>query len=152
MSSSSRRPPRPTREDYLWFKAMETRWSDNDQFGHVNNVVYYSFCDTAVNRYLIEACGFDPAGAEALDFTVESGCRYYRSLSYPEQIDVGIKTTNVGTTSVRWEWALFKSGETEAAAEGHFVHVFVDRIRQRPVPIPPVVRAGLERILAAPHC
>jgi acyl-CoA thioester hydrolase len=102
-----------------------------------------------VNRYLIEACGFEPVTAEALDFTVESGCRFHRSLSYPETVEVGIRTARVGATSVRWEWALFQEDQEEAAADGHFIHVFVDRTTQRPIPIPPRIRSGLERILVA---
>jgi acyl-CoA thioester hydrolase len=146
MSAPIERPPRPDRSLYRWFKTVETRWEDNDLFGHVNNAVYYSYYDTAINRWLIDVGGFDPFTSPCLDFTVESGCRYHRSVAYPDILDVGIRVGRLGTSSVRWEMALFRIGEDEAAADGHFVHVFVDRTTQRPVAIPAELRRRLASI------
>jgi acyl-CoA thioester hydrolase len=142
----SERLPPPRRAGFRWFKTVETRWEDNDMFGHVNNVVYYSYYDTAVNRYLMEVCGFDPFGGDVLDFAVESGCRYHRPVSYPDIVDVGIRVGRLGTSSVRWEMAVFRAGEDLAAADGFFVHVFVERASQRPTAIPGGIRAGLDAL------
>jgi len=140
-------PTRATRTLYPWFKIVETRWEDNDLFGHVNNAVYYSYYDTAINRWLIDVGGFDPFTSPCLDFTVESGCRYHRPVAYPDVLDVGIRIGRLGTTSVRWEMALFRQSEDGAAADGHFVHVFVDRTTQRPVPIPAALRARMAALV-----
>jgi acyl-CoA thioester hydrolase len=119
---------------------------DNDIYGHVNNVIYYSYFDTVINQYLIEAGGLDIHGGAIIGIAVESQCRFHRSLEFPDVIDAGLRVGRLGKTSVRYEIGLFRSGEEEPAATGHFVHVFVDRKSRRPVPIPDPLRAALERL------
>lgn len=146
---STQRPQVGSRADYRHFSAMPTRWMDNDIYGHVNNVTYYSFFDTLISRYLIDVGGFDFHDGPVIGLAVESFCRFHKSFAYPETIDGGLRVGRLGTSSVRYEIGLFGagSGETLARAEGHFVHVFVDRTSQRPTPIPPPMRAALERLL-----
>ncbi len=136
------------RAGYRHFLAIPTRWSDNDIHGHVNNVTYYSYFDTVVNCYLIEAGGLDIHGDPVIGVAVETMCRFKRPLTYPETIDAGLRVARLGTSSVRYEIGIFRRGEDEAAAWGHFVHVFVDRASNDPVPIPAPIRAALERIRA----
>jgi acyl-CoA thioester hydrolase len=143
-----RRPPE-TRARYRHVLAIPTRWMDNDVYGHVNNVVYYSYFDTIINRYLIEAGGLDIHAATVIGIAVETACRFHKSLAYPETIDAALRVGKLGNSSVRYEIGLFKQREDDAAADGHFVHVFVERASQRPVPIPPSIRAALERLLPA---
>jgi acyl-CoA thioester hydrolase len=138
------RPPAPGRDAFLWFRDLPTRWMDNDMYGHVNNVVYYSYFDTLIAHFLIEEGGFDPYGGSALDLAVETGCRFHRPLAFPDVITGGLAVAHLGTTSVRWRIGLFR-GE-EIAADGFFVHVFVDRQSQRPAPIPEGVRRAALRI------
>jgi acyl-CoA thioester hydrolase len=145
------RPSRGTRADYRWFTPLQTRWMDNDLYGHVNNVVYYSYFDTAIGHYLMQACDFDPYSSPIIDFAVDTGCRFHSSLAFPDTVHAGLRVGHVGTSSCRWELGLFRNDEDMAAAEGHFVHVFVDRATQRPVPIPAFVRAGLERLFVSPR-
>jgi acyl-CoA thioester hydrolase len=140
------RPSRPTRADYRWFVDLETRWMDNDLYGHVNNVVYYSYFDTAIAHYLMGVAGLDPWKDEVLGIAVETGCRFHRSLAFPDRISAGLRVGHLGTSSVRWEVGIFKAGEEEAAADGHFIHVFAERQSQRPTPIPPGIRAALSKI------
>ena len=144
---SSERTPPGRRADFPHFLALQTRWADNDYYGHVNNVVYYSYFDTLINRFLVDEGGFDWVTAEALAIAVETMCRFRKSFSYPETIDAGLRVAKLGTSSVRYESGLFGPDEDEARAEGHFVHVFVDRASNRPVPIPARMRAAFERIL-----
>ena len=150
----SGRPPRPDRSAYRRFATIQTRWEDNDVYGHVNNVVYYSFFDTAVNRYLIEAGALDIEAGAVIGLVVETQCRYHAPLAFPDILDVGIRVARVGTSSVRYEVAVFRQGggeagaEEAAAADGHFVHVYVDRATRRPVPLPDALRAALEAIRA----
>ena len=141
----SRTPP-PTRADYPHFLTIPTRWMDNDIYGHVNNVVYYSYFDTVINRYLIEIGGLDPHGDPVVGLAVETGCRFHRSLAFPDLVHAGLRIGKLGTSSVRYEVGIFRNEEPEACADGHFVHVFVDRASQRPVPIPPAMRAAFERL------
>lgn len=143
---SSKRPVE-TRDRYRHFLAIPTRWMDNDIYGHVNNVVYYSYFDTVINEYLITIGGLDIHQASVIGIAVETGCRFRRSLEFPQVIEAGLRVGHLGNTSVRYEVGLFTAGETAAAAEGHFVHVFVERASQRPAPIPPPIRAALERLL-----
>ena len=143
--STSRRPPM-TREGFTHLRILPTRWMDNDVFGHVNNVTYYSYFDTVVNRYLIEVGGLDIMQGPVIGFVVESGCRFRKPFAYPNDVEAGLRVGKLGTSSVRYELALFGPGEPVARAEGHFVHVFVDRKTQRPVPIPEGIRAALARI------
>jgi acyl-CoA thioester hydrolase len=140
---------RPTRSDYPHFLAIATRWMDNDLYGHVNNVVYYSWIDTVVNRYLIDEGGLDISSDTVIGITAESGCRYFASVAYPDTVDAGLRIGRLGNSSVRYEVGIFREGEDEAAAEGFFVHVFVFRDTMRPTPIPARIRAAFERILAA---
>ncbi len=133
---------------YKHFLDIPTRWMDNDVYGHVNNVVYYSYFDTVINRYLIDEGGFDIQSATVIGISPETMCRFYRSFAYPETVEAGLRVGRLGSSSVRYEVGLFGRGETSARAEGHFVHVFVDRATQRPVPIPDLIRSALARIVA----
>lgn len=140
------KPPAETRARYRHFLAIPTRWIDNDLYGHVNNVVYYGYFDTIINRYLIEAGGLDIHRGEVIGIAAETLCRFRRAFAFPEEIDAGLRVGHLGNSSVRYEVGLFRKGEDEAAADGHFVHVFVARASQAPVPIPPRIRAALERL------
>ncbi|MBL0930268.1 MAG: acyl-CoA thioesterase [Alphaproteobacteria bacterium] len=140
------REPPGRRSDYRHFVAIPTRWMDNDVYGHVNNVVYYSYFDTVINRFLIERGGLDIHAASIIGVAAESGCRFRESFAYPETIDAGLRAGHLGNSSVRYEIGLFREGKDEAAAEGHFVHVFVERGVQKAVPIPAAIRAALESI------
>lgn len=139
---------RATRDGYRLFRTITTRWMDNDVYGHVNNVVYYSFFDTAVNAALIEAGVLDPATSAIIGLVVETGCRYAAPLAFPAAIEAGIRVARLGTSSVRYEVGLFAAGEPSAAAEGFFVHVYVDRTTRRPAALPPPLRAFLEGLAA----
>ncbi|NHC51629.1 hypothetical protein ALP29_03004 [Pseudomonas syringae pv. avii] len=137
----------PVREDYRHFQPITTRWHDNDAYGHVNNVTYYSFFDTAVNTYLIEQGGLDIHDGEVVGFVVSSACDYFASIAFPECIEVGLRVGKLGNSSVQYELAVFKAGEQEACAAGRFVHVFVDRASNQPVPIPGMLREAMQRLL-----
>ncbi len=142
------KPEIPVRDDYHVFYPIGTRWEDNDIYGHVNTVVYYSYFDTAANRYLIEEGGLDIENADTVGYVVNSGCQYHAPIAHPENIEAGLRVDRLGNSSVQYGIAIFREGEDQAAAHGHFVHVFVDRANDRAVPIPPVMRNALERILA----
>ena len=137
----------PVRDDYRHFQPITTRWHDNDAYGHVNNVTYYSFFDTAVNTYLIEQGGLDIHDGEVVGFVVSSACDYFASIAFPECIEVGLRVGKLGNSSVQYELAVFKAGEEEARAAGRFVHVFVDRASNQPVPIPGMLREAMQRLL-----
>jgi len=145
---AERRPPE-TRDAYFHFRTMATRWMDNDQYAHVNNVVYYSFFDTLLNRYLIDEGGFDFRDDPVIGIAVETQCRFHRSFAYPEDIEGGLRIGHLGKSSVRYEIGLFGKGENAARADGYFIHVFVDRPTNKPSEIPPCLRAALERIKVA---
>ena len=147
-ASSARAQPAP-RSEYRVFRPISTRWMDNDVYGHVNNVVYYSYFDTVINRYLIAEGGLDIANGLEIGLCVESQCHYRRPLTFPEPVAAGLRVGKLGTSSVRYELALFAGDEVEAAADGHFVHVFVDRTTRRPTPIPDRMRSALARLLRA---
>lgn len=136
----------PGRADYRIFYPINTRWSDNDVYGHVNNVIYYSYFDTAANRYLIEEGGLDINDGTVVGFVVNSGCEYHAPISYPEPIEAGLRIDRLGNSSVQYGIAIFKEGVEQAVAHGHFVHVFVDRATNKSVPIPVQLREALERI------
>ena len=119
---------------------------DNDVYGHVNNVVYYSYFDTVINEYLIREGGLDIHGGEVIGYCVESQCRYLAPLAFPETIDAGLRVLQLGKSSVRYEIALFRSGDERPAAVGSFVHVFVARENERPTAMPAGIRACLERL------
>jgi acyl-CoA thioester hydrolase len=139
---------RASRDDYPHFTTLMTRWSDNDAYGHLNNVVYYSLFDTAVNEALIRAGLLDIEQSSSIGLVVETGCRYFKALAFPDLVDVGIRVAALGRTSVRYEIALFKQSAGEAAAQGHFVHVYVDRETRRPVELPRQIRSFLEGLSA----
>lgn len=139
--------PQHLRADYRHFQPVTTRWHDNDLYGHVNNVVYYSYFDSAVNTFLIERGALDIHAGQVVGFVVSSSCDYFASIAFPERIEVGLRVARLGNSSVQYELAVFKGGEEEACAAGRFVHVFVDRQSNRPVPIPDALRAALEGLL-----
>lgn len=138
--------PQVFRTDYSHFVPISTRWMDNDVYGHINNALYYGFFDTAINSYLISEGGLDINAGSVIGFAVESQCQYLKPLAFPEILEVGLRVGKLGNSSVRYELAIFKQGESLAAAEGYFVHVFVDRQTQRPVPMPASIRTALERL------
>ena len=144
--STERRPP-AARADYVHFRTIPTRWMHNDLYGHVNNVVYYAYFDTLINRYLIEVGGLDIHASPVIGVAVETHCRFHRSFAYPDDIEAGFAVSRLGSSSVRYEIALFGPGETEARADGHFVHVFVTRDTMRPTPIGATMRDALSRLL-----
>lgn len=125
---------------------ISTRWMDNDVYGHVNNVQYYSYFDTAVNQFLIEKDVLDIHKGEIVGFVVDSGCSYYSSLSFPDVVHVGIRVAKLGNSSVRYEIGVYRNDDPLPCASGHFVHVYVERSSNRSVPIPAPVRAVLESI------
>jgi acyl-CoA thioester hydrolase len=139
------------REAYRAWREITTRWADNDAYGHVNNTVYYAWFDTAVNGWLIEAGLLDIESGDPIGLVVETGCRYAKSLAYPEPVEIGIAVERLGRSSVRYRLGVFASGAGEAAAEGHFVHVYVGRESRRPVEIPQSWRAKLEGLLDPPR-
>jgi acyl-CoA thioester hydrolase len=141
------RKPEIVRADYLHLEPMPTRWMDNDVYGHINNVLYYSFFDTAINQYLITQGGLDITQSPIIGLAVESHCQYLQPLSFPAVIEVGLRVGKLGTSSVRYELAVFKQAAELAAATGYFVHVFVDRNTRRAVPIPASIRQALQRLV-----
>ncbi|MGH2968156.1 MAG: acyl-CoA thioesterase [Solirubrobacteraceae bacterium] len=134
-------------EGYPHRRAIATRWKDNDVYGHVNNVEYYSFFDTVINEYLIAEGGLDIAGGDVIGVCAESHCTYHGALTFPETVEAGLRVGRLGRSSVRYEIALAREGAGEPAASGWFVHVFVDRATRRPVEIPPRLRAALEALV-----
>jgi len=135
------------RERYKRFLAIPTRWMDNDVYGHVNNVTYYSYFDTVVNEHLVRVAGLDIEAAPAIGIVVETSCRFHKSLSFPDVVDAGLRVLKLGNSSVTYEIGLFRHGDEEPAATGRFVHVWVDRASRRPTPVPPGVRAALTALL-----
>ena len=147
MSDSPAAPARPqpeSRSAYKAFRTIGTRWMDNDVYGHVNNVVYYSWFDTAVNAHLIERGALDIHGGDTIGLVIETQCNYFTPLAFPENVEAGIRVARLGGSSVRYEVGLFAAGEPTTAAKGHFVHVYVDQATRRPVPLPARLRAVLE--------
>ncbi|HEY0065415.1 MAG TPA: thioesterase family protein [Telluria sp.] len=137
------------RAEFPHFLAIPTRWMDNDVYGHVNNVVYYSYFDTAVNQFLIERGVLDIHKGEVVGFVVDSGCAYFSSISFPDTVHAGIRVAKLGNSSVRYEIALYRNDEALPCAAGHFVHVYVERSSNRSVPVPAAVRAVLDTIRVA---
>lgn len=142
----SRTPP-PGRDAFRHFLSVPTRWMDNDAYGHVNNVVYYAYFDTVVNQFLIARGVLDVERGEVIGLVVETGCRYFKPVSFPDSLHAGLRVEHVGTSSVRYSIGIFRGDEDDAAAEGHFVHVYVDRATRRPVPLPDALRTVLEEIV-----
>jgi len=143
------RPPLRSRVDFPHFIAIPTRWMDNDVYGHVNNVTYYSYFDTAVNEHLIRFGGLDFSSDGAVGLVAETSCTFRKSLSFPQTVDAGLAVTKLGKSSVVYEIGLFRLDDDEPAALGRFVHVWVDRLSQRPVPIPGRIRAALEPLVVS---
>jgi acyl-CoA thioester hydrolase len=135
-----------TRADFPYFLEITTRWMDNDVYGHVNNVVYYSFFDTVVNRYLIDNGALDFRDGKVIGLVVETQCNYFKPVAYPDRITAALAVEHLGNSSVRYRLAVFSNDDNDAAAQGHFVHVYVDRATNRPVPLPDALRKALERI------
>lgn len=149
MMRAAKEPRTERRGEYRHFLSIPTRWMDNDVYGHVNNVVYYSYFDTVINEYLIREGGLDIHEGPVVGYAVESTCRFHRSFSFPDSIDAGLRVGELGNSSVRYEIALFRQGEDKPAATGHFVHVFVDRASAKPTAIPDRIRSSLERLRPA---
>lgn len=140
------RPQPEPRSAYRVFRTIGTRWADNDVYGHVNNVVYYSWFDTAVNAHLIEQGALDIHSGSSIGLVIETQCNYFAPLAFPENVEAGIRVSRVGASSVRYEVGLFAQGAPETAARGHFIHVYVDRHTRRPAPLPEKLRAVLESL------
>jgi acyl-CoA thioester hydrolase len=140
------RPQAKHREHYRVFRAIGTRWMDNDVYGHVNNVVYYSWFDTAVNAWLIEQGTLDIHGGSVIGLVIETQCNYFAPLAFPQTVEAGIRVAHLGQSSVRYEVGLFAAGEPLAAACGHFIHVYVDRETRRPVALSEKLKTTLETI------
>ncbi|WP_397587508.1 acyl-CoA thioesterase [Sandarakinorhabdus limnophila] len=140
-----------SRSDYRVHRLIPTRWMDNDAYGHVNNVIYYSWFDTAVNAWLIEQSLLDIHHGNPIGLVVETGCRYNRPVAFPEAVEAGLRIAKLGNSSVRWEVGLFTAGHETPAAEGHFVHVYVDRETRRPAPLPDAWRQVLLPLVVAPN-
>ena len=137
--------PEP-RSAYRVFRSIATRWMDNDAYGHVNNVVYYSWFDTAVNAYLIEQGALDIHAGDTIGLVIETQCNYFSSLAFPQTVQVGIRVARLGTSSVRYEVGIFGEGDM-TAAKGHFVHVYVDKLTRRPTALPLHLKTVLETLL-----
>jgi acyl-CoA thioester hydrolase len=140
------RPEPHTRADYRHFRPISTRWMDNDIYGHVNNVVYYSYFDTVVNQYLIEQGVLDIERSTVVGLVVETQCNYFSPISFPDMVHAGLRVMKLGTSSVRYEVGLFRNDEPIASAQGHFVHVYVDRATRRPAALPEAMRSALQQI------
>ncbi len=139
-------PVLSTRDDYRYLTTIDTRWMDNDAYGHVNNVVYYSFFDTTVNRWLIERGVLDIAQSAAVGLVVETQCRYFAPLTFPDRVTAGLRIAHLGRSSVRYEIGLFRNDDVHAVAAGHFVHVYVDRATRQSVPISETVRTAMQEL------
>jgi acyl-CoA thioester hydrolase len=132
---------------YRHFTRIATRWADNDAYGHVNNTVHYQWFDTAVNRWLIEAGLLDIEAGDPIGLVAETGCAYFKPLSFPGEVEVGIAIERLGVSSVTYRLGVFAAGSNEPAAQGHFTHVYVDRAGRRPVPLPDAWRTKLEQLV-----
>ena len=148
-TASPRRGPEP-RTAFAASSPISTRWMDNDVYGHVNNVVYYSFFDTAVNGLLIAAGVLDIHGGDVIGLVVETQCNYFAPIAFPQAVTAGVRVAQLGRSSVRYEIGLFADDAAESAASGHFVHVYVDRATRRPVPLPERLKAVLQSWIVAP--
>lgn len=134
------------RSDYRHFHAITTRWMDNDAYGHVNNIVYYSWFDTAVNQFLIANGVLDIENSPTIGLVIETQCNYFAAVAFPDSVSAGIRVSRLGNSSVRYEVGIFREEEDVACAQGHFVHVYVDRATREPVALPEPVRALLQTI------
>ena len=145
MTETERPRPRP-RADFALFMPIQTRWSDNDAYGHVNNVVYYSWFDSVVNRFLIERGALDIAASEVIGLVVETRCSYFSSLAFPQSIEAGLRVAHIGKSSVRYEIGIFAAQAPMCSAIGHFVHVYVERASSTPVALPQTLKEVLQEI------
>jgi acyl-CoA thioester hydrolase len=141
------KPQAEPRSAYKVFRTVGTRWMDNDVYGHVNNVVYYSWFDTAVNAYLIEQGALDIHHGETIGLVIETQCNYFSPLAFPQVVEAGIRVAKLGTSSVRYEVGLFAQGEPLTAAKGHFIHVYVDKRTRRPGPLSTQLKTTLETLV-----
>jgi len=146
-TSPAPRPAPQARSSYRTFRSISTRWADNDVYGHVNNVVYYSWFDTAVNAYLIAQGVLDIHTGNTIGLVIETQCNYFAPLAFPQVVEAGIRVARLGGSSVRYEVGLFAHGEAQSAAAGHFIHVYVDRTTRRPVPVPEPLREVLQALV-----
>jgi acyl-CoA thioester hydrolase len=137
LTQALQRPLAEPRSAYRRFVPVTTRWMDNDAYGHLNNVVYLSLFDSAVNALLIAAGALDIERSEVIGLVVETHCNYFSSLAFPQPVEAGLRVARVGNSSLRFEIGIFAAGAAETAARGHFIHVYVDRSSRRPVPLPP---------------
>ena len=138
--------PTVQRQDFRVLRPMQTRWMDNDHYGHVNNVAYYSYFDSAVNGYLMDATSSDTRELSAIGIVAETSCRFVKEISFPDLLYIGLRVEKLGNSSVVYELAVFRGNDTDPSAVGRFVHVYVDEKTRRPVPIPPVIRAALDKL------
>ena len=141
------KPQPEPRSAYKVFRTISTRWMDNDAYGHVNNVVYYSWFDTAVNAHLIEQGVLDIEHGSTIGLVIETQCNYFEPLAFPQAVDAGIRVARLGHSSVRYEVGLFAQGAPLSAARGHFIHVYVDRATRRPTPLPLPLKTVLEKLV-----
>jgi len=147
MSDATPEKPQPEgRAGYRAFRAISTRWMDNDAYGHVNNVVYYSWFDTVVNAHLIEQGALDIHRGETIGLVVETQCNYFAPVEFPQTVEAGLRVARIGSSSVRYEVGLFLQGEPLTVAKGHFVHVYVDRATRRPAALPSRLKQVLEAL------
>jgi acyl-CoA thioester hydrolase len=144
---SRERPQPERRKAYRHFQDITTRWMDNDAYGHVNNVVYYSYFDTVVNAYLIGRGVLDIAGSPVIGLVAETHCNYFSALAFPDMVRAGLRVAHLGTSSVRYEIGLFRNDDDLAAAQGHFVHVYVERVTGKPVALPEKLLAALNPLV-----
>ncbi|HVH37632.1 MAG TPA: thioesterase family protein [Sphingomicrobium sp.] len=142
------RPEPPRRSNFRNWRSLTTRWADNDAYGHVNNTIYYEWFDSAVNAWMVEQGMLDVPAGDPIALVVETSCSFFASLAFPENIDVGLAVSRLGSTSIRYHIGIFAQGSDMAAAAGEFVHVVVDRATRRPVGIPADWRAKLEGLAA----
>jgi acyl-CoA thioester hydrolase len=147
----TRRHAADPRESYLYFQVMTTRWMDNDSYRHMNNTTYYSFFDTIVNQYLIEHGVLDVERGPIIGLVAETTCRYFSSIGFPAKINVGLRVGHIGSTSIRYEVGLFKDDEDVASAQGHFVHVYVNRESGRPIAMPDALKSVATQLMPGPE-
>ncbi len=140
------KPSTRARSDFAHFRAVPTRWMDNDVYGHINNVVYYSYFDTVVNAYLIEQGALNIENGDVIGLVVETHCNYFAPLSFPQTIEAGLRVAHIGASSVRYDIGLFAKGQDSCAAHGHFVHVYVDRLTRKPTTLPSSLLSALQKL------
>ena len=148
MTDGPRRPAPDPRTAYRHFRTISTRWMDNDVYGHINNVVYYSYFDTVVNQYLLEQGVLDIARSPVIGLVVETQCNYFGPIAFPDTVHAGVRVARLGSSSVRYEVGIFRNDDALACAQGHFVHVYVDRSSRRPVALPDDLRTALNALRA----